>query len=439
MRPTFRASYPLCALALLAPCAALAQAVTYTCAAKPAASAMPLNATTLFPAAANAKVDTSAYGFDMQPVPASFAGGACASDKPFFFSVGAGDGDYKVTVVLGGDKASVTTLRAESRRLLLLEKKVAAGASDTETFVVNVRLPEIAGLGQTVKLKPREIGALDWDTKLSLEFNGEHPSVRSITIERVTDIPTVYIAGDSTVVDQDKEPWAAWGQMLPLFMDAHVAIANEAESGETIKSFVGERRFPKIMSTIKKGDYLMVQFAHNDQKPGGGFVPIPDYKDLLRKFISDAQAKGATPILVTAMNRRRFDDAGKIEQTLGDYPQATRDVAAEQHVGLIDLNAMSKTLFEAMGPDGTLKAFVHYPANTFPGQAEELKDDTHFNSYGAYELARCIVKSIREQHLPLEQYLRKGIPAFEPAHPDSLAEWHLPPSPAIDTSTPYGR
>ena len=424
-------------LALVLPAAAQ-KSVTFTCG-KSVGGATALSASTLFPAAANAKVDPGAFGFDLQPVPTSFAGGACSSDKPFFFSVGAGDGNYKVTVILGGNKASTNTVRAESRRLEIFEKPVSAGASDTETFITNVRLPAIEGINMDVKLKPREIGALDWDTKLTLEFNGEHPSVRSITIEPVADVPTLYIAGDSTVVDQDKEPWAAWGQMLPVFMDARISVSNQAESGETIKSFVGERRYTKIMSTIKRGDYLMVQFAHNDMKPGSGFVPIPEYKQIMTKFIADSKARGATVILVTAMNRRAFDDAGKIKQTLGDYPQATRDVAADQHVGLIDLNDMSKTLFEAMGPDGTLKAFVHFPANSFPGQTTELKDDTHFNPYGAYELAQCVVMSIRQQHLPLEQYLRKGISPFDPAHPDSLAAWHLPPSPAIDTQTPYGR
>ena len=264
-------------------------------------------------------------------------------------------------------------------------------------------------------------------------------AIALLAIERVANVPTIYLAGDSTVVDQDKEPWAAWGQMLPLFITDKACIANEAESGETIKSFLGERRWPKIMSTLKRGDYVLIQFAHNDQKPGSGFVSIPEYKDLMKRFIAEAEARGATTILVTAMNRRSFDADGRIKQTLGDYPQATRDVAAELHLGLIDLNAMSKSLYEALGPEGTLKAFVHYPANTFPGQTEELKDDTHFNAYGAYELARAVVQAMRDQNLPLEQYLRPGIAPFNPEHPDPLANWHLPPSPAIDTSTPYGR
>ena len=426
-------SLAIAALAIAATSAA-AQPTTFSCAAKSAVNATTLSAATLYA--------PDKPGFDLAAIPTAFTGDACASDKPFFFSIPATDGNYKVTVVLGGPAASTTTLRAESRRLLLMEKSLPAGASATESFVINVRLPEYkdpTGADAKVKLKPREIGALDWDNKLTLEFNGEHPSVRSITVELVTNVPTVYLAGDSTVVDQDKEPWAAWGQMLPLFVTDKVCIANDAESGETIKSFLGERRWPKILTTLKKGDYVLIQFAHNDQKAGSGFVSIPEYKAIMKRFIADAQSKGATPILVTAMNRRSFDADGKIIQTLGDYPQATRDVAAELHLGLIDLNALSKPLFEAMGPEGTLKAFVHFPAHTFPGQEEELKDDTHFNAYGAYELARAVVQTIRDQHLPLEQYLRPGIAPFNPAHPDSLATWHLPPSPAIDTTTPYGR
>jgi lysophospholipase L1-like esterase len=387
------------------------QEMQFTCG---GAGGKTLSAEMRFDAAAGA----AAYGFDLMAAPTSFAKGACSSDKAFFFSMAATDGDYRVTLVLGGPEASTTTVRAESRRLIVDELKLVAKSEKSVVFNVNVRTDKIAGAAPTadgsalkVKLKPREIGALDWDNKLTLEFNGEHPSVKSIAIKKV-DVPTVYLAGDST---------------------------NEAESGETIKSFVGERRLAKIESTWKRGDYLLVQFAHNDQKPGSGFVSIDEYKTIMRRYISDARAKGVTPILVTAMNRRKFDADGKIVATLGEYPQATRDVAAEQKVGLIDLNATSKTLFEAIGEEGTLKAFVHFPANTFPEQPEELKDDTHFTSYGAYELARAVVQSIRDQKLPLEKYLKPGIPVFDPAKPLPFSEWHLPASPFVSTSTPYGR
>jgi lysophospholipase L1-like esterase len=250
----------------------------------------------------------------------------------------------------------------------------------------------------------------------------------------------LYLAGDSTVVDQDKEPWAAWGQMLPVFFGPGLAIANEAESGETIKSFVSENRLEKILSTIKPGDFLMIQFAHNDQKPGAGNVPAAtEYKDLLRHYISEVRAHGAEPLLVTSMQRRRFDAAGHIVPTLGEYPQAMRAVGAEQHVPVIDLNELSTTLFEAMGVEGTLHAFVHYPANTFPGQIEALHDDTHFNSYGAFELARAIVQAILDQKLSLSRYLRPGFVPFDAAHPDNFQDWQLPPSPNVSIVTPYGQ
>jgi len=389
------------------------------------------------------------FGFDLKTAPSTFSGGACSSNAPFFFSMTAVDGNYEVTLELGADKAaSTTTVRAESRRVMVQQQTVAAGRSHKETFIVNVRSATIspstnaaavADSPARIKLKAREIGALDWDDKLTLEFNGAHPSVRSIAIRKVENVPTLYLAGDSTVVDQDKEPWAAWGQMLPRFFTSAVSIANNAESGETIRSFVGENRLAKIMSTIKRGDYLFIQFAHNDQKPGSGFVSIADYKNYLVRYITEAREHGASTILVTSMNRRKFDAQGHIVATLGDYPDAMREVAAEQHMPLIDLNAMSKTLFEAMGEQGTLKAFVHYPANTFPGQDAELKDDTHFNSYGAYELARCIVQSIRDQKLPLAAFLRKDTGQFDPAHPDAVSAWTLPASPMISTDTPYGR
>jgi len=413
-------------------------------------SATPLTSTTLYKAAppASPSTATPAFGFDLGTVPSSFTADSCNSVNPFFFSIAVPDGNYRVTLRLGGPVASTTTVRAESRRLFIDQLEIAAGSSAHVVFNVNVRsatifppaTPHPSTELPQVKLKPREIGALDWDEKLTLEFNGTHPSVRSISIQPINHVPTIYIAGDSTVVDQDKEPWAAWGQMLPLFFGSGISIANEAESGETIRSFQSEHRLDKIMSTIQPGDYLIIQFGHNDQKPGSGYVPAAtDFRDYLLHYISEARSHGATPILVTPMNRRDFDSNGKIIQTLGDYPSVMREVAQQQKLALIDLNVMSKTMFEAMGEAGTLHAFVHYPANTFPGQTEELKDNTHFNSYGAYELARAIVQSIRDQKLPLKHYLRSPIASFDPAHPDAFADWKLSPSPNISTDTPYGR
>jgi lysophospholipase L1-like esterase len=384
-------------------------------------------------------------GFDLDTLPV-FDGKSCAGAKPFFFSVPVPEGSYHVTVVLGGPQASITTVWAEARRLMLEKVSTKPNESVTRSFDVNVRVPEFKnpdGTPNKVRLKPREIGNLDWDPKLTLEFNGDNPSIRSIAIEPIdksSHTPTIYLAGDSTVVDQDIEPWAAWGQMLPRFFTPGIVIANHAESGETIKSFVGEQRFAKIFSLIQPGDYLFMQFNHNDQKvdpkTNQPVVPIADYKRLFTEYIAKARAIGATPVLVTAMNRNTFDSAGHITNSLGDYPEAARQVAAEQKVALIDLNAMSKTLFETLTPANTPHAFMHYPANSYPNQPDPINDDTHFNTYGAYELARCIVHGIRQANLPLTKFLDPNIPDLDPAHPDPLSTFHLPETPVQIKSDP---
>ncbi|MGA2849835.1 MAG: rhamnogalacturonan acetylesterase [Terracidiphilus sp.] len=381
---------------------------------------------------AGSAYSATAAGFDLGTAP-EVSGNSCVSDGPFFFSVSLPEGSYRVTVALGADEASTTTVWAEARRLMLEKVAVKAKGSVTRSFDTNVRVPEIGGdASHQVKLKPREVGNLDWDTKLTLEFNGEHPSFRSIRIEPVKET-TIYLAGDSTVVDQDVEPWAAWGQMLPRFFRPGVVIANHAESGETIKSFEGEKRFAKVWSVIQPGDYLFMQFGHNDMKPNA--VSLDAYKALMMDAIAKTRAKGATPVLVTSMNRRTFDAEGKITNSLLGYPDAVREVAAAEHVALIDLNAMSKTLFEAMGPDGSMKAFMHYPANAFPNQTEAISDDTHFNKYGAYELARCVTHGIRAAKLPVAKYLAKDVPDFNPAQPDAEATFNLPATPIPPKTT----
>jgi lysophospholipase L1-like esterase len=380
-------------------------------------------------------------GFDLDTTP-TITAKSCSSAKPFFFSAAVPEGSYRITVVLGSDKVSTTTVWAEARCLMLEKIPIQPNASTKLTFDVNVRYPDFTdsiGTVQHVHLKPRERGGnMDWDHKLTLEFNGDNPSMRSIEIKPIKE-PTVYIAGDSTVVDQDVEPWTAWGQILPRFLHPGIVVANHAESGETIKSFVSERRFDKIFTQIKPGDYLFMQFAHNDQKidhkTGQPVVPIDEYKALLTEYIAKTRAAGATPVLVTSMNRRTFDDASHITNSLAGYPDAMREVAHQQHAALIDLNAMSKIFFEAMGPEGSKKAFMHFPANAYPNQTKAISDDTHFNSYGAYELARCIVEGIRQNNLPLKKFLTKDAGNFNPAHPDSQTDFHLPPTPIPATTT----
>jgi len=370
---------------------------------------------------------------------AAFKGGFVCSKKPFYFAVDLPEGHYLINLKFGGaSQGSSTTLKAESRRLMLENVKTGKGKTIQKTILVDVRTPRINATEQ-IRLKEREFKYLNWDNKLTLEFTGEFPCVSAIEIKKADDLPTIFLAGNSTVVDQENEPWASWGQMIPRFLKPEIVVANFAESGESLRSFKGEKRLQKLLSLMKSGDYLFVEFAHNDQKPGGSHVEaFTTYKDELKFFIAEARKKGGKPVLVTSMHRRRFDESGQIVNTLENYPEAMRQTASEENVPLIDLNAMSKQFYEAMGPENSKKAFVHYPANTYPGQVKALADDTHFNPYGAYELAKCIVQSIRQNNPDLAKHLINGLPAFDPAHPDPVNEFHWYESPSVNLVKPDG-
>ena len=308
------------------------------------------------------------------------------SDKPFYFSVPVEDGNYKVTVTLGVRKrASQTVVRAESRRLMVENCETPKGKYATYSFIVNKRSPRISK-DLSVSLKPREHDYLNWDSLLTLEFNGAAPAVKSVRIEPDTTAVTLFLCGNSTVVDQELEPWASWGQMIPRWFSERVAISNHAESGLTARTFIGGHRLDKVLSMMRAGDYVICEFGHNDQKekrPGDGAYYHFSYQ--LKIFIDKVRAAGGNLIFITPTQRRFFDEAtrSKIQETHLDYPEAMRAVARREGVPVIELHDMTRDFFEALGYEGSKKSLVHYPANTFPGQDKPLADNTHFNPYGA--------------------------------------------------------
>lgn len=343
----------------------------------------------------------------------------------FAFSVAAEEGNHRVTVTFGDPRRSgVTTVKAESRRLMADAVRTRAGATMTRSFIVNIRNarlappPANAPGGVTVQLKSREQHSLTWDDKLTLEFLGT-PAVTSITIAPA-DVPTIYLTGDSTVTDQRAEPAASWGQMLPAFLASDIAVANHAESGETMKSFIAELRLDKALSRMRQGDWLLIQFGHNDQKrqwPQTYADPRFTYPAYLKAFIAEARARGATPVLVTSPDRRNFDKDGRIESTLADYVAAMKRVAAEERVPLIDLNAASIAIYEALGPDRAPLAFNDGGA-----------DKTHHNNYGAWLLARAVAEGMRTAAPDLARHLAPGLAPFDPARPPLPDQLTIAPS-----------
>lgn len=376
-------------------------------------------------------------GYGLEP------GAPYVAGRPFHFTARVPrEGNYRVTVTLGDPReAGLTTIKAELRRLVVADAiATAPGELKRVSFVVNTRTPRIAAVDTlaiasgVVKLKAlRETvqEAWAWDDAITLEFCNTHPRVQAITLEPA-DVPTLFLLGDSTVCDQSREPYNSWGQMLTRFFGPGLAVANHGESGETYRDSIGRRRLDKIVSVLRPGEYVMMQFGHNDQKQiaakKGG--PFTTYKDEIRQHVAAIRARGGIPILLSPMERRRFTAEGKLELTLTDYATAARDAAKELGVAFIDLNALSQRLHLALGPEQSKKAF----ATAADGQL----DNTHHNNYGSYQLARCIVQALRDQQHPLAKWVAADVAPYSPDRPDDPEKFAVPASPLVTNERPLG-
>lgn len=357
--------------------------------------------------------------------------------KPQRFSVCVPDGNYKVTLTVGSKKrAAETVVRAENRRLLLESVKTPRRTQQTVSFAVNKRTPYINSK-LSVKIKDREKGYLTWNDSLDLEFAGT-PAVSRIVIEPDTTMQTVYLCGNSTVTDQAYEPWCSWGQMFPRWFDDRVAVMNCAESGLTARTFIAGNRLEQICERLRKGDVVICEFGHNDEKehrPGDGAWYHYVYN--LKIFIDRVREKGGEVIFCTPTQRRFYEKDNKtIKNTHGDFPAAMLSVAEREHVPVIDLTTMTTAFYQALGFEGSKRALVHYPANTYPNQEKPLADNTHFNPYGAYEISKMVVsgllkiKSEAPAVATLLSHLRSDWTSFDshtPDNPDTF-RWYDAPS-----------
>lgn len=396
--------------------------------------------------AADIYTDDKGYGYDFQDVIAEARRQQTETykltDGVFYFSVLVPDGNYKVTVTVGSKKQKAsTTVRAESRRLYVHDAETKKGEFKTFSFVVNKHNTEIFMtdcLRDIVKITPREKGVLRWDEKLTIEINGDAPACSQIKIEPV-DVPTMFLCGNSTVVDQDKEPWASWGQMFTYWFDDQVAVSNYAASGLTSTSFNAQNRLKKIISLAKPGDYVFIEFGHNDEKDKmAGAGAFYNYAHNLKTYVDQIRAKGATPIICSPTERRRVEKNGTLGATHGKYPEAAKFVADDLGVGFIDLTTMSQILYKAMGAEDSKHLLVHYPAGTFPGQDKAFEDNTHFNAFGAYQISRLIVRGMKQLNLPILEHLKADYPDLDPSQPDDWKTFHWSNGPFIDIVKPDG-
>lgn len=224
----------------------------------------------------------------------------------------------------------------------------------------------------------------------------------------------VFLIGDSTMADKPlaDNPERGWGQLLPNYFDDRVVIKNHAMNGRSSKSFIDEGRWATVLQQLQPGDWVFIQFGHNDEKkedPTRYAAPQAAYKANLTRFVKEARGKGATPILLTPVMRRRFDAQGKFFDTHGEYPDAVRELAKELNVTLIDMHQASQRLIEQLGAENSKKLFLHIAPGQYKSLPQGKQDDTHFSEDGATQMAGLAVAEMRRQKIALIQYLTASV------------------------------
>ncbi len=211
---------------------------------------------------------------------------------------------------------------------------------------------------------------------------------------------TIWLIGDSTISIKEKKayPETGWGMPFAAFWDSSIAVENRAMNGRSTRTFMEENRWAPVVNDLQPGDYVFVQFGHNDEVPTKkSYVPEADFKINLVKYITDTRSKDAIPVLITPVARRKFDTAGNIEETHAVYAQIVRDVAKENNVILIDLDIKSQELLQKIGPETSKYFFNYVTPGEHPNYPDGKQDDTHFSELGARRMAELVLAEIRNQ------------------------------------------
>jgi lysophospholipase L1-like esterase len=222
----------------------------------------------------------------------------------------------------------------------------------------------------------------------------------------------IFMIGDSTMANKDPiaEPERGWGQALQSLLDDTVTVSNYTVNGRSSKSFLDEERWQTVLNSLQSGNYVIIQFGHNDEKSDAArhTSPYTTYKSNLENYVTDTRAKGAFSILCTPIVRRKFDEKGVLVDTHGDYPDAVRQAAKELKVPLLDLQLRTKTLVSDLGPEKSKSLFLHAPPGVYANRPNGAQDDTHLNPEGAAAVARMAVEEMKVLKLPLAAHLKSA-------------------------------
>ena len=223
---------------------------------------------------------------------------------------------------------------------------------------------------------------------------------------------TVYLVGDSTMANKETRayPETGWGMPFRYFFDSTVVVDNRAKNGRSTKSFIAEGLWQPILDNLKEGDYVLVQFGHNDEVPTKKtYTTETEFKANLVRYIMETRSKKAIPILITPVARRQFDSSGQVKESHPVYAGLVKEVAQQQNVPLIDLNEKSKALLQQFGPENSKWLYNYTQPGEHPNYPGGHHDDTHFSELGARKMAEIVLAEIKDQHLPLAEQIIKPI------------------------------
>ena len=221
----------------------------------------------------------------------------------------------------------------------------------------------------------------------------------------------IWLIGDSTMADKEIKayPETGWGMPFEHFFDSTVTVDNRAKNGRSTKSFIAEGRWDAVINDLKTGDYVLVQFGHNDEVPTkANYTPPEQFEVNLIRFIKDARDRQAIPILITPVARRKFDSTGTVAETHAAYAALVRKVAAAQHTPLIDLDKESQALIQQFGPENSKLLFDYLNPGEHPNYPQGREDDTHFNELGARKMAEIVLADIRNLEPALAAHIVIG-------------------------------
>jgi len=224
---------------------------------------------------------------------------------------------------------------------------------------------------------------------------------------------TIHTIGDSTMAnkpDPENNPERGWCQMLPLFFDENVTVKNAAVNGRSTKSFIGEGKWDAVLKDLKGGDYVFIQFGHNDQKykdPNRFTNPYTGYRQNLVKYVTETRAKGAIPVLFSSTVRRNFNEFGTLIDTHGAYPFVVRDVADKLNVPFVDMQLKSENLVLSLGQEKSKEIYLWIEPGQYDMYPQGRQDNTHFSVKGATEMAKLAVEGLKENDLELTKFLKE--------------------------------